>query len=61
MEAKHLKALLEASKLETQATAEQLGVSKAQSEESARLVRDLRDLIESLEKEKAEVTLYAVD
>ncbi|CCA68518.1 related to 40S ribosomal protein S18-Coprinopsis cinerea [Serendipita indica DSM 11827] len=55
VEAKHLKALLDASKLETQATAEQLAASKAQAEESARLVKDLRELIESLEKEKAEM------
>lgn len=54
-EAKHLKALLDASKLETRATADQLAAAKAQAEESSRLVKDLRDLIKSLEKEKADV------
>jgi CAP-Gly domain-containing linker protein 1 len=57
-EAKHLKALLDASKSETRATAIQLEAAKSQAEESALLVKDLRDLIDSLEKEKAEVSFF---
>ncbi|KIM30723.1 hypothetical protein M408DRAFT_328237 [Serendipita vermifera MAFF 305830] len=54
-EAKHLKALLDASKLETRATADQLAAAKSQTEEVTLLVSDLRDLVSSLEKEKADL------
>jgi CAP-Gly domain-containing linker protein 1 len=55
-EAKHLKALLDASKMETRATADQLVAAKSQSEEANLLIADLRDLVNSLEKERAEVS-----
>lgn len=51
---------MDASKLETRATADQLVAVKSQAEESARLVKDLRDLIKSLEKEKADVRVCVV-
>ncbi|KAG8806834.1 hypothetical protein FRC18_005881, partial [Serendipita sp. 400] len=55
IEAKHLKALLEASKLETRATVDQLAAANSRADETSLLVKDLRALIESLEKDKTEL------
>ncbi|KAG8832268.1 hypothetical protein FRC17_001627 [Serendipita sp. 399] len=59
IEAKHLKALLEASKLETRATADQLAAANSRAEETSLLVKDLRALIESLEKDKLQKSFQA--